>query len=119
MPKRLTLTERRKKWLRALRSGKYKQARSNLRDGNRFCCLGVACDLSKLGKWDGVLYVIDEERSIEMSLAEDEAGLKWLGIDADTDRKAMNMNDGEGDWKHKPQTFKQIADYFAKKWRLK
>lgn len=44
------------KWLRALRSGKYKQGRSALRtpkDG--FCCLGVLCDLHAKatgGKWE-------------------------------------------------------------------
>lgn len=35
------------KWLEALRSGKYKQGSFRLRksEGNRFCCLGVLCDL--------------------------------------------------------------------------
>ena len=30
----------------ALESGDYKQGRDRLRDGDDFCCLGVACDLS-------------------------------------------------------------------------
>lgn len=37
-----------RKWVRALRSGKYKQTKGRLErvNGvNRFCCLGVACDL--------------------------------------------------------------------------
>ena len=29
----------------ALRSGNYKQAQQRLRSGNKYCCLGVACDL--------------------------------------------------------------------------
>ncbi len=29
----------------ALRSGRYKQGKNQLRRGDRFCCLGVACDL--------------------------------------------------------------------------
>jgi hypothetical protein len=34
------------KWLKALRSGKYKQGRGQLRTpDDRFCCLGVLCDL--------------------------------------------------------------------------
>ena len=33
------------KWLEALRSGEYIQGRDRLRLGDRFCCLGVACDL--------------------------------------------------------------------------
>ena len=32
-------------WLAALRSGKYQQARGMLRSGDRYCALGVACDL--------------------------------------------------------------------------
>ncbi len=42
----------------ALRSGKYAQGKSRLRDGNSYCCLGVACDLVGTGKFhdDGIAY---------------------------------------------------------------
>lgn len=41
-----------KKWVKALRSGKYKQTQSRLQspDGS-FCCLGVLCDLEYDGHW--------------------------------------------------------------------
>ena len=45
--------EMKKKWLDALRSGGYKQGRLCLRRGDEFCCLGVLCDISGLGKWLG------------------------------------------------------------------
>ena len=37
----------RKKWVAALRSGKYKQGKGQLYDNldEKYCCLGVACDL--------------------------------------------------------------------------
>lgn len=35
-------------WLAALRSGKYPQGYMYLQADNRFCCLGVLCDLQKL-----------------------------------------------------------------------
>lgn len=35
----------------ALRSGRYQQAKHKLRQGDSFCCLGVACDISKLSEW--------------------------------------------------------------------
>src|SRR3990167_8725500 len=37
----------------ALRSGKYKRGIGRLRseDGKKFCCLGVACDISGVGEW--------------------------------------------------------------------
>lgn len=34
-----------KKWVRALRSGKYEQTKQSLQDSEGFCCLGVACKL--------------------------------------------------------------------------
>lgn len=39
------------KWIAALRSGKYKQGRGRLRDGDAYCCLGVLCDISGMGEW--------------------------------------------------------------------
>lgn len=47
-----TPAQARRAWVRALRSGKYKQGDSALRSATidneiRFCCLGVACDLFK------------------------------------------------------------------------
>lgn len=35
-----------KKWVAALRSGKYKQTQGQLRSDDKYCCLGVACDLA-------------------------------------------------------------------------
>ena len=54
--------EHRKLWIEALRSGKYAQAKGALKqnanqrtlDENRdtkYCCLGVACDISGMGQW--------------------------------------------------------------------
>ena len=48
--------ERIKLLVDALRSGKYQQGRKTLRSGdNKFCCLGVACDIyhqqTGLGEW--------------------------------------------------------------------
>jgi hypothetical protein len=40
-------------WVGALRSGNYKQAKGKLRNKlGGFCCLGVACEISGLGRWD-------------------------------------------------------------------
>jgi hypothetical protein len=43
----------RAKWVKALRSGEYRQTKSVLTNGNGFCCLGVACEISGLGHWAG------------------------------------------------------------------
>jgi hypothetical protein len=46
-------------WVDALRSGRYEQGHGRLLtvadDVKRFCCLGVACDISGLGHWDDYL----------------------------------------------------------------
>lgn len=34
-----------------LESGKYKKGIGRLRDGDSYCCLGVACDISGVGEW--------------------------------------------------------------------
>lgn len=36
-----------KRWIKALRSGKYKQTKGVLHNEDGFCCLGVLCDLVK------------------------------------------------------------------------
>lgn len=43
----MSVQEARARWVEALRSGDYEQGRNRLRDmENRFCCLGVACDIN-------------------------------------------------------------------------
>ena len=47
--------EIKKRWVDALRSGQYKQGQNRLKSGDRFCCLGVLCDLSRIDlgeNWD-------------------------------------------------------------------
>lgn len=68
-----------KKWAEALRSGKYKQGQFSLRKDDKFCCLGVYCDLVDserwnlhLGKqafwWDGRASTVDLPPDIEERL---------------------------------------------------
>lgn len=63
--------ENQKKLVAALRSGEYKQAINALRPngGDKFCCLGVACDISELGRWDDdesySVYMIEDDDSEE------------------------------------------------------
>jgi hypothetical protein len=46
MDESVSLTEPQRKWIEALRSGRFKQGRGSLRDAHdNHCCLGVACEL--------------------------------------------------------------------------
>jgi hypothetical protein len=49
-----------KQWIKALRSGKYNQTKGRLSNGKGgFCCLGVLCDISKLGQWVNGQYLYE------------------------------------------------------------
>jgi hypothetical protein len=39
------------RWVAALRSGKYEQGFGCLRRDDRYCCLGVLCDVAGGGEW--------------------------------------------------------------------
>ncbi len=71
------------KWVPALRSGQYRQTTGILREGNTFCCLGVACDISGLGRWSAAFrYVVGgEQRSGGLPIAVRE----YLQITLDSD----------------------------------
>lgn len=43
-----------KQWVEALRSGNYKQGYGQLRKQDKFCCLGVACDIYDKNIWKGL-----------------------------------------------------------------
>ena len=44
----MELGPKQKEWVEALRSGKYEQGKSFLHTrSSKFCCLGIACDISK------------------------------------------------------------------------
>ena len=104
-----------KLWLKALRSGEYKQGReqlvTTLDDPNipdRFCCLGVLQDL----------YHKENESSFEPSYFSKGAPVDKVTLWAEIDDVCayeilMNRNDGVGDFKRK-HSFKQIANYIEK-----
>lgn len=102
-------TEARKVWVEALRSGEYKQGRRALRMGDRFCCLGVACDLYRKHEggpeWSNPFYNGSRDY---MSHGGDlpKAVINWLGIrHADGSNGLVslaNLND-------RGNTFKEIA----------
>ena len=51
------------KWIRALRSGRYKQTRKFLRSDGKYCCLGVLCNIVKpqvKGKWYGSCFKVKD-----------------------------------------------------------
>ncbi len=100
--------EIKKKWLAALRSGQYRQTTvGRLTDGQRFCCLGVLCNLHALETgtaWERNeegLVVYDGEAYYLPGVVQ-----KWAGI-----RGCRPMVKGQelADLNDSPQRFKTIA----------
>lgn len=101
----------------ALRSNEYNQATGALHPSDGFCCLGVGCDVSGLGRWlpegDGIMYYEpaghDHKSSVFLPLL---VGTYYgTEFDVRTPRgtaTAANLNDEQG-W-----TFEQIADLWQK-----
>lgn len=75
-----------KTWIKALRSGKYKQTRGILQDKNGFCCLGVACKV-----------LIDPEKIVSRS----EGNLMFGGVPEDQQKS--------------PQWLKLISPHLGRK----
>ena len=93
------------KWLAALRSGDYQQGTGQLKNGDRYCCLGVACEISGLGAWEFDNYrclsdvhsgSLPKEVQRALGLASD---VGWVG-----EKSLVSLNDIE------KLTFNQIAD---------
>ena len=85
------------KWIEALRSGKYQQTRTVLRESfqrePQYCCLGVLCELYAAEK--GIEW--RKGTSADSILGADsrlpEAVKQWAGITQDHQDKLINMND--------------------------
>lgn len=102
-----------KKWVKALRSGKYKQCRWQLKDGDKYCCLGVLCDISKLSKFDGTGGYLDEELELPDDVLEyahmrDSVGKFIAKNNRETSLSTLNDD--------RQYSFKKIADYIEKYW---
>lgn len=89
-----------KKWVEALRSGKYQQGKYYLKDGDTYCCLGVA------GVVNGCVAELMEFKGSTFDEIYKE--VTPIPLDYYTIGRLTGMNDGtSGD----PKSFSEIADY--------
>lgn len=122
-----------RRWVNALRSGKYKQGVGHLNTDDGFCCLGVLCDLyvrSKAGREAGAKWVSNESLSCNSLSGAGASGnhldvvesyslppkvMKWAGLEDDDPtlrgaKRASELNDYLG------LSFRQIATLIEKKY---
>lgn len=101
--------EIKKLWIKALRSGEYKQIRDKLRKEEGFCCLGVLCDL--YGKRRRIGWV--DNSFLKETLALPPRVMKWAGLKEDDPKlgraTASHFNDNS------KYSFKKIADLIEKR----
>lgn len=96
-------------WIEALRSGKYEQTKEALHSGDGYCCLGVLCDISRLGSWEGENYEVpDDLGELRTLKGELEFLRESFGIGNDQERTLIRMNDDDG------LNFDAIADYIER-----
>lgn len=80
------------KWLKALRSGKFKQARGELYKGPKhLCCIGVGA--------------VAVDKKFDAKNASTYEATVRLGLDTQQEAKLVNMNDSE------KRTFRTIANF--------
>ena len=112
------MNENAKLWVHTLRSGQYEQTKGALRSKDRFCCLGVACDLYDEGGWaeddfDPRGYRVDGE---ELDDILPNAVKRWLGLR--TSMGKFESSDGIFptlvDVNDDGVTFEEIADLIEK-----
>jgi hypothetical protein len=116
------------RWVKALRSGKYKQGAGSLRQTDKgtgvraYCCLGVLCDVTKRqtgGAWtdDGTeQFVVAGERrggALPEAVAEYAGTTDWNPTVPELGITLADLNDGNGS---RRKTFKQIARIIEKHW---
>jgi len=97
--------EMKAKWLEALRSGKYQQGKNFLREGDRYCCLGVLCELdgAKWTKPDSYRNGVYRSDHGEVHCPDDRR-LVDLGLDREIAGRAAGRNDSG-------KSFSEIADW--------
>ena len=104
-----------RRWIKALRSGKYRQGKGQLKDEYpsgkaSYCCLGVLCDLynktCKTDRWEKTFY--SEDTDLPWTV------MKWAGlddsdpvIDIKSNQEASMLNDHGS-------SFNEIADLIKK-----
>lgn len=94
-------------WVKALRSGKYKQTTGKLKYDNAYCCLGVLCDISNISEWEsnGINETYLTNSSTPPLVVKIYAGINNSMKGINKLGELIRMNDSHN------YNFKQIADY--------
>lgn len=108
------------RWVKALRSGKFKQGKGALCSDNKYCCLGVLCEINKrhVSKEEsGGLVRYEYSQTVLPSRIKSYVGV-WSDVGSFRDSKAENiipscatMNDCDA------RSFTEIADIIEQNYK--
>ena len=100
----------------ALRSGEYEQARGELRYDDKYCCLGVACDIyhnhhPNICQWEQSEFfsMFTQGNAGTYSVSLPNAVNEWFGLGHDLEKDLVNRNDGRCGFDQ--HNFEEIADF--------
>lgn len=106
-----------RKWIKALRSGKFRQGNGDLYHNRTHCCLGVLARVQGATLKGGCLILKGEDvRSGEINDKNELLSSKYAaGLRENTQMHLADMNDGSNKYLGLRKNFAQIADYIEKK----
>lgn len=116
------------KWVKALRSGKYKQGKTYLNKNDSFCCLGVLCEISEIttkttrvGNVDSIILYDKYDGGIPPSVQKWSGMSDILGSHLAIDGKFHSLasyNDGHDKaFAGRRFTFLEIADWIERNYK--
>jgi len=98
--------ELKKQWVEALRSGKYEQGQQYLQKDDKFCCVGVLCDIINPESWRSAVGSIKRWEGFVDTLP---YGVNsQIGLSHTSEAHLIDMND-----KHE-ESFETIANYIER-----
>lgn len=99
------------KWIKALRSGKYKQTRGRLhnQNGGGYCCLGVLCEVTGL-EYDKDGLLLDQE-IVNFAGMRSDCGKYQEGSTLKGNSFSLSVLNDSRKW-----SFKKIADFIEDVW---
>jgi len=112
----MTIGPRQEKWLQALESGEYRQAKGGLYDGYGYCCLGVACRLFDNFKFEDEQWRCGGHLGIVPTRLVESLGLyDQQGPAGET--SLVHMNDGGWSFQDIAQAIRQEPELYFKESR--
>ena len=101
-----------KRWVKALRSGEYRQGIGQLRDRNdQFCCMGVLCNIHAYDHPKIAARQITREGYMGVNGMPPSQVRDWASMRGNSLETLAELND-TSKW-----SFKKIADYIEANWK--